>query len=182
MIYLELFLQFFKVSAFTFGGGYSAVPLIREVVLNANWMGEEQLAHMIAVSESTPGPILVNLATYIGNAQAGFWGSVVATIAVILPAYLAILLVTGILKKFITSPKVKVVLQGFTPCIIGVILATGGYMIVSNCAASSDWKTIALTALLAAVMILYPKLTKKNLSPIAIIMISAVLGMVVYST
>ena len=182
MIYLELFLQFFKVSAFTFGGGYSAVPLIREVVLNANWMGEEQLTRMIAVSESTPGPILVNLATYIGKAQAGFWGSVVATIAVILPAYLAILLVTGMLEKVMTSPKVKAVLQGLTPCIVGVILATGGYMLFSNCAASSDWQTVALAVLLAAIMIGYPKLTKKNLSPIAVILLSAVLGMVVYGT
>ena len=182
MIYLELFLQLFKVSCFTFGGGYSAVPLIREVVLNCNWMSEEQLAHLIAVSESTPGPILVNLATYIGSTQAGFWGSVVATIAVILPAYLAILLVTGLLQKFMTSPKVKAVLQGLIACVTGVILATGGYMILSNCAASFDWRTIVITAILAVVMIYYPKLTQKNLSPIAIIILSAVLGMVVYGT
>lgn len=181
MICLELFLHFFKVSCFTFGGGYSAVPLIREVVLNRSWMSEEQLAHLIAVSESTPGPILVNLATYIGNTQAGFWGSVAATVAVVLPAYLAILLVTGILKKFMTSPRVKAVLQGFNPCIAGVILATGGYMVFSNCVTSADWQTIALTVFLAAVMILYPKFSKKNLSPIAVILLSAVLGMVVYS-
>ena len=180
MIYLELFLEFFKVSCFTFGGGYSAVPLIREVVLNRSWMGEEQLSHLIAVSESTPGPILVNLATYIGNTQAGFFGGLVTTAAVILPAYLAILLVTGLLKKFIASPKVKAVLQGLTACVTGVILATGGYMIFSNCAASSDWRTVAITAVLALVMILYPKITKKNLSPITLILLSAVLGMLIY--
>ena len=93
MIYLKLFWDFFKVSCFTFGGAYGAIPLIRDMVLGNGWIAEDQLAYMIAVSESTPGPIMVNLATYIGNTQAGFWGSLIATIAVVLPAYLVILLV-----------------------------------------------------------------------------------------
>ena len=111
MIYLKLFLEFFKVSCFTFGGAYGAIPLIRDMVLGNGWITEERLSYMIAVSESTPGPIIVNLATYIGNDQAGFWGSLIATVGVVLPAYLVILLVFTILKNAIKNQYVQAVLR-----------------------------------------------------------------------
>ena len=95
MIYLKLFWDFFRVSCFTFGGAYGAIPLIRDMVLGNGWLTDERLTYMIAVSESTPGPIMVNMATYIGSDQAGFWGSVVATVGVVLPAYLVILLIVA---------------------------------------------------------------------------------------
>ena len=103
MIYLRLFWNFFKVSCFTFGGAYGAIPLIRDMVLGNGWISEERFAYMIAVSESTPGPIMVNMATYIGSDQAGFWGSLVATVGVVLPAYLVILLIVCILKNAIKN-------------------------------------------------------------------------------
>lgn len=74
MIYLDLFLGFLRVGCFAFGGAYGAIPLIRDTVLSYGWLDDEALAYMIAVSESTPGPIMVNLATYVGSNQAGFWG------------------------------------------------------------------------------------------------------------
>ena len=80
MIYLDLLLGFLRVGCFAFGGAYGAIPLIREVVLSYGWISEEALTDMIAVSESTPGPIMVNMATYIGSDQAGFWGSLAATV------------------------------------------------------------------------------------------------------
>ena len=97
MIYWDLFLGFLKVGCFTFGGAYSAIPLIRDVVRSYGWLSDETLTYMIAVSESTPGPIIVNLATYVGNSQAGFWGAVLATLAVVLPSFFVILLIMGAL-------------------------------------------------------------------------------------
>ena len=86
-----------KVGCFTFGGAYSAIPLIRDVVRSYGWLSDEILTYMIAVSESTPGPIIVNLATYVGNSQAGFWGAVLATLAVVMPSFFVILLIMGVL-------------------------------------------------------------------------------------
>lgn len=183
MIYLKLFLDFFRVSCFTFGGAYGAIPLIRDMVLANGWIAEDELAYMIAVSESTPGPIMVNLATYIGNTQAGFWGSLIATVAVVLPAYLVILLVMGILKNAIRNRYVQAVLRGLKPCVTGIVLATGLYMVIHNCvpSAEADPRALVITAALAAVMLLYPRFAKKKLSPIALICVSAVLGIIVYS-
>ena len=86
MILLELFLGFLRVGMFSFGGAYAAIPLIHDIVLSYGWIDDEMLTYMIAVSESTPGPIMVNLATYVGSSQAGLLGSVIATFAVVLPS------------------------------------------------------------------------------------------------
>ena len=183
MIYLKLFWDFFKVSCFTFGGAYGAITLIRDMVLGNGWISDERLTYMIAVSESTPGPIIVNLATYIGNDQAGFWGSLVATVGVVLPAYLVIILIVSILKNSIKHPYVQAVLRGLKPCVTGIILAMGVYMVIHNVVgtAAPDLPALILTALLAAAMYLYPKLAKKPLSPIGLICVSALLGIIVYS-
>ena len=186
MIYLKLFFDFFKVSCFTFGGAYGAIPLIRDMVLGNGWISEERLSYMIAVSESTPGPIIVNLATYIGNDQAGFWGSLIATVGVVLPAYLVILLVFSILKNTIKNKYVQAVLRGLKPCVAGIVLAMGVYLVIHNClpltqGAAADIPAIIITAVLTAVMLVYPRLAKKKLSPILLICISAVLGIIVYT-
>ena len=107
MIYLELFLGFLKVGCFAFGGAYGAIPLIRDVVMSYGWLNDETLSYMIAVSESTPGPIMVNLATYIGSSQAGIWGAVIATTAVVLPSFLIILLVTVLLKTALKNKYIQ---------------------------------------------------------------------------
>ena len=185
MILLKLFWDFFKVSCFTFGGAYGAIPLIRDMVLQNGWLTDERLSYMIAISESTPGPIMVNMATYIGNDQAGFWGSLIATVAVVLPAYLVIMLVMGILKHTIQKPGVQAVLRGLKPCVIGIVLATGLYMVIHNCVTFSggvtaDLRSAILTAALVGVMLLVKKITGKQLSSILLICISAVLGMVVF--
>ena len=180
MIYLELFLGFLKVGCFTFGGGYGAVALIRDVVLSNGWLSEEMLTYMIAVSESTPGPIMVNMATYIGSSQAGFWGAAVATLAVVLPSFFIMLLVSTLLAAVIKNKYVQAVLRGLKPCVVGIVLATGIWMTAKNFVPGFDLRAIVLTALLAAISPLWKKLRKKKLSPIALIAISAVLGMVVY--
>ena len=180
MIYLELFLGFLKVGCFTFGGGYGAVALIRDVVLSNGWLSEEMLTYMIAVSESTPGPIMVNMATYIGSSQAGFWGAAVATLAVVLPSFFIMLLVSTLLAAVIKNKYVQAVLRGLKPCVVGIVLATGIWMTAKNFVPGFDLRAIFLTALLAAISPLWKKFRKKKLSPIALIAISAVLGMVVY--
>lgn len=96
---LNLFLGFLKVGCFSFGGAYAAIPLIRDTVLSYGWLNDELLTYMIAVSESTPGPIMVNLATYVGASQAGFLGAMVATFAVVLPSFLIVLAVTAVFIK-----------------------------------------------------------------------------------
>ena len=182
MIYLELFLGFLQVGCFTFGGAYGAIPLIRDVVLSRGWLTDESLTYMIAVSESTPGPIMVNMATYIGSSQGGFWGALLATAAVVLPSFCIILLVMVLLNRILDHPWAKAILRGLKPCIIGIILATGLQLIVGNvlAAAQLDIKSLILTAVLTLALIISRKVTKKGIQPIALIVISAVLGMIVF--
>ena len=180
MIYLELFLGFLKVGCFTFGGGYGAVALIRDVVLSNGWLSDEMLTYMIAVSESTPGPIMVNMATYIGSSQGGLLGAAVATLGVVLPSFCIILLVSTLLASVIKNKYVQAVLRGLKPCVVGIVLATGIWMTVKNFAGGFDFRTLILTALLAAAPMVWKRLRKKKLSPIALIAISAVAGVVVY--
>ncbi len=182
MILLELFLGFLRVGCFSFGGGYAAVALIREVVLTHGWLSEESLAYVIAVSESTPGPIMVNLATYVGSTQAGIPGAVVATLAVVLPAFGIILALMAVLRRFTENPWVRALLTGLKACVTGVILATALEMLASDCLVSGrpDWIALGLTALLAAVYFGCKPLLKRKLSPIALIVLAAVLGAAVY--
>ena len=185
MIYLKLFWDFFRVSCFTFGGAYGAIPLIRDMVLGNGWITDERLTYMIAVSESTPGPIMVNMATYIGSDQAGFLGSLIATVGVVLPAYLIIMLIMGILKNTIQHRYVQAVLRGLKPCVTGIVLATGLYMVIHNMLPLSGGKVfdlpgIVITGLLGCILWLYRKVQKKPLSPIALILCAAVLGVIVF--
>ena len=184
MILLELFIGFLKVGCFAFGGAYGAIPLIRDVVLSYGWLDDEMLTYMIAVSESTPGPIMVNLATYVGSSQAGLAGSVIATLAVVLPSFLIILLVTAILKTALKNPYVQAVLRGLKPSMIGIILATGVYMILKNGMIIQEGtlliRPLILTLILGAVYFGSRKLKKGGISPILLICISAVVGIVAY--
>ena len=185
MICLDLFLGFLKVGCFAFGGAYGAIPLIRDVVMSYGWLNDEMLTYMIAVSESTPGPIMVNLATYIGSNQAGFLGASIATLAVVFPSFLIILLVTALLKTALKNKYVQAILRGLKPCVIGIVLATGIYMVLKNCFVTISDVTVNLnaviiSALLIASMFGYKHLKKKKLSPISLIILSAVLGIIVF--
>ena len=182
MIYLTLFLEFFKIGLFCFGGAFGMLPLIEETVVSHGWLTDDTVSYMIAVSESTPGPIMVNMATYVGSSQAGFLGALVATTAVVLPSFLVILLVCVLMKAFIKNAYVQAMLQGMKPCITGIILATGMDMMVKNCGfpVGPDYKAIILTAVLAFLFFGSEKLLKIKLSPIFLIGISGILGILVY--
>ena len=185
MMLLELFLGFLRVGCFAFGGAYGAIPLIRDVVLSYGWLEDDMLTTMIAVSESTPGPIMVNLATYIGNVQAGFIGALISTLAVVLPSFVIILLIMILLKTALKNSYVQAVLRGLKPCIIGIILATGLYMVFRSCFGSIrrraiDWTVSVLTAALGAIYFGSRKVLKNGISPIGLIAVSAVAGILVY--
>lgn len=128
---------------------------------------------------------MVNMATYIGSDQAGFWGSLVATVGVVLPAYLVILLIVRILKNAIKNPYVQATLRGLKPCVVGIVLATGAYMVVHNvlplpAQALFDPAGTVITGMLCVIMLLYPRFFGKKLPPIALILCSAILGVIVF--
>ena len=182
MIYLQLFLEFLKVGCFAFGGAYGAIPLIRDaVVVNNAWITEGQFSHFIAVSESTPGPIMINMATYIGSSQGGFLGAVIATLGVVINSFVIILMISKLLKKFVERRS----LDGVRPAVTGIVCATGLFMLfealfgsVSNIAVT--WQPLVIAFCIAVVMVAYKRLRKKQISPIILIILSAVLGIIVY--
>jgi len=189
MIYLKLFLTFLEIGATSFGGGYGMISLMRELVIANGWLTEEELLNMIAVAESTPGPIAVNMATFIGSKQAGILGSLCATFGVILPSFLIILLIAALIRGFMKYKGVQAFLSGVRPCIVALILATAATMALSGLfgietvpgSVSVDYIKLIILAVLIAVPILSKKLLKKQPSPIVLILISAVLGMAIYS-
>ena len=184
MIYLDLFLGFLKVGLFSFGGAYGAIPLIKDVVMHYKWMNEEQMANIIAISESTPGPIMVNLATYVGSIKGGILGSVIATLAVVMPAFFVILIVMFLLRKILDNPYTQAVLRGLKPCIIGIIMATGISMVAKYSlyplVQTNDYVPLILAIALAAIYFGSGRIMKKKISPIMLIIISAGLGMIVF--
>ena len=189
MIYLELFLTFLQVGAVSFGGGYAMISLIRENVLAYGWLTEEELMNMIAVSESTPGPIAVNMATFVGSAQGGVLGSLLATLGVVLPSFIIILIIAALIRNFLKYKEVQAFLGGIRPCVVGLILATAITMLMSTLFAFKsignevvpDIKGLVIFSVIAAVAIAFKKIRKKTISPILLILLSAGLGMAVYS-
>ena len=185
MILFELFLGFLWIGCFSFGGAYGAIPLIREVVLSYGWIEEEKLSYMIAVSESTPGPIMVNLATYIGSVKAGVPGATIATAAVILPAFLTVIVLMTLLKKLIGNGVFQATLSSLKACVIGIVLATGAYMILINCIGSVnnfsvDYSAIIMTVALSAVYFVSKKIIRNGISPIILICIAGIAGIIVF--
>lgn len=188
-ILLELFLAFFEIGALTFGGGYAMIPLVRETVLTRGWLTEEEMLNMIAVAESTPGPIAVNMATFVGSNEAGIIGSVVATLGVVLPSFIIILLIAALLKNFMKYKGVNAFLEGVRPCVVALILGTAITLFLSvllgigsgSFDLSVDVIGIVIFALVVAISLIYKKLRGKKPSPILMILISAGLGMIFYS-
>ncbi len=182
MIYLLLFAEFFKVGLFCFGGAFGMIPLIEETVLRHGWLTESRFVELIGVCESTPGPIAVNMATYIGSTQGGFFGSVVATLGVVLPSFLIILVIASLLKNFSDNKYFKAFLKGVKPVVTALILSTGviflfkslGFVSITNI--RIDIVSLAIFSLLLLVYFLVKCVFKKKISSIFLIALSAVLG------
>ena len=121
MIFLELFITFFKIGALTFGGGYAMIPLIEAEVLSHGWLELSELIDFIAISESTPGPFAINIATFIGSQQAGPLGSLFATLGVVMPSFIIILIVANFYERFKKSKAVSGCMSGLRPAVVGMI-------------------------------------------------------------
>ncbi len=179
MIFLELFLSFLKIGAFTFGGGYAMLPLIMETVVSKGWMSEEQLIDFVAVAESTPGPFAINIATYVGSEMGGFFGAVCATLGVVLPSFVIILIVAKCYEKFRKSKLVSGAMTGLKPVVVGLIGAAILSIGVKALGLSSFAFSLSFgLSLLFSLIILVPCLVMafKKLHPIFIVLISAGLG------
>ena len=185
MIYWYLFIEFLKIGLFTFGGGYAMLPLIKEVVLKYSWLTEEQFFDFIGVCESTPGPVAINMATYIGSMQGGFLGSLIATFAVVLPSFIIILLVASILKKFINNRFFQQALLGIKAVIIGLIFSTGITLLIKLLGFESltvfnfNFSSLIILLCLFILYTLFYKIKKVKINAIALILTSAGLGIIV---
>ena len=173
VIYLELFLIFFKIGAFTFGGGYAMLPLIQQEMLSHNWMDLEQLVNFVAVSESTPGPLAVNLASFVGAETGGLLGAGCATIGVVLPSFLIILLVAKFYRAFQTNTLVKGCMNGLRPTVVGMIGASLLSVAGSAFSLSAGVVPLVLAVVLLAVILFAHW---KKVHPILLIVGSAVVG------
>ena len=182
MIFLQLFYVFFCIGAFTFGGGYAMLPLMQEQVLSRNWATEEELIHFIAVSESTPGPFAINMATYIGAEMGGVFGSVCATLGVVLPSFVIILIVARCYDQFRQSKIIKGCMSGLKPAVVGLIAnAFLNVLITVFAPAGFAWAIFTQVSTyvylgIFAVMLL---LAFKKVHPILIICLSAAIGIAV---
>ena len=189
MIYLTLFLTFLKIGAVSFGGGYGMISLIREEVLLHGWLTESEFMNFIAVAESTPGPIAVNMATFIGSSQAGIFGSILSTLGVILPSFIIIFIIASLFQNLLKLAGVKWALNGVKPVVAGLITATGLTMLSSSIIGTKclsapinfDYKALIIFCAVILTSYLYKRFTKKKISPILLILISAILGILLYA-
>lgn len=185
MIYFQLFYEFFTIGLFTFGGGYAMIPLVKETVINNGWLAEADFYGFIGVCESTPGPVAINMATYIGSVQGGILGSVCATLGVVLPSFLIILLIASILNKFTDNKYFKNFIKGVKPVVSALILSTGILLLVECIGVNIELMTFDLKyisaiifVIITAIYLVFLKCFKKKVSSILLIVISAILGIV----
>ncbi len=188
MIYLKLFLTFLEIGAFSFGGGYGMISLVREAVIENGWLSEGEFINFVAVSESTPGPLAVNMATFVGASQGGIPGALLATAGVVLPSFIIILIIAALIKNLLRYAGVKAFLSGVRPCVVALVLATAATMALSlffslktlGGPVSADWRALLIFAVLAVFSFVLKLAKKKSPSPILMIVFSAGLGIVFY--
>jgi len=169
---LQLFLSFFKIGAFSFGGGYAMLPLLeKEIIITHNWLTSQEFVDIFAISEMTPGPIAVNSATFLGYKVAGFLGAIVATFAVILPSFIVITFLYLSIEKFKDSKYLDWIFQGIRPVVLGLILAAG---ITVAKTGVTDIRGLFIAGLLFYVV------SFKKLNPIWAIVLGGLLGVVLY--
>ena len=186
---LELFAVFFKIGLFTFGGGYAMLPLIQQEALSRGWLDADTLYRFIGVCESTPGPIAVNMATFVGSTQAGLSGAACATLGVVLPALLVMLLIAAAMKDFGNNGIVRDAMSGIRPVVAGMILAVGLWAAVrcllpqarnGGLALSPDARQIGIALALCGATMIWCRGLKRRFSPVLLILFSALCGIVAY--
>lgn len=185
MILWTLFIEFFKIGLFTIGGGYAMIPLVKETVLNYGWLAESEFYDFIGICESTPGPIAINMATYVGSVQGGIFGGMCATLGVVLPSFIIILLIAAVLKNFTENKYFKGFIEGVKPVVIALITSTGITLLI-KCIGYVSLKEFSFNAVSAICFLMLTiiyfgvkQFTKKKISTIKLIIISAILGIVI---
>ena len=177
MIYLKLFISYLKIGFFGFGGGYAMLSLIQnEIVVQNQWMTNAEFTDIVAISQMTPGPIAINSATYIGYTVAGFWGSVVATTAVCLPALTLMILITRFFLQLRDNRYVKGAIAGMKPVVVGMIGAAALLLMFPKSADGASFIDGWSWALFAAAMVA----SLKKVNPILLIVLGAVAGVAIY--
>ena len=189
MIYLQLFFTFFKVGIFAFGGGYAMLSLIGEEVLAFGWMNQEELLNFVGVETVIPGPIAVNMATYVGYEQGGFPGAFLATLGVVLPSFVIILVVAVFIKNLLKYPSVKVFIASMRPALAGLIASVAITMGVSvltkietkeTMIISVNWRSLIILAIVILIPLLWKRYQKKEFSSILLVILSGFLGMIIF--
>lgn len=185
MIYLQLLVSFFQIGIFSFGGGYAALPLIQQQIIeNRGWMTPQQFVDVLTISEMTPGPIAVNAATFVGNQVAGIFGGIVATIGVTLPSLIIVLTLAYFYFKYQGIQMVQGVIQGLRPAVVALIASAGLTIFLTAMfgegsfpvdIANLNWISVILFLIGIAL------LRKTRLGPIQVILLSGVAGIVIYS-
>ena len=182
-IFLELFLTCFKVGLFTIGGGAAIIPILQQEVVAKGWISMDEVLTYIAISESTPGPIAINMATFVGSSQAGILGALCATLGMVMPSCIIILIIAKFFSKFAENKYIKKVLVSIRPFVVGMILSAGIYLMLTAVGIHSfnelslEIRGIILTAVLATIMFAYKKIFKKPIPVIMFIVIAACVGM-----
>ncbi|MCH5189798.1 MAG: chromate transporter [Oscillospiraceae bacterium] len=181
MIYLKLFLTFFKIGLFTFGGGYAMLPLIQAEVLKNEWMTNTEIMNFVAISESTPGPFAINMATFVGTETGGVFGAVCSTLGVVMPSFIVILIVASVYEKFKKNKVVAGCMTGLRPAAIGLIASAALSLAITalfeDGISVSVFKSVEFYVS-AAVCIVMTVLALKKVHPIKIITASAAVGII----
>ncbi len=191
MIYFQLFYTFFLIGLFTFGGGYAMIPMIQDQIVGRGWMSDGELSDFIAISESTPGPFAINISTFVGSQTGGIFGAICATLGVVLPSFIIIILVAIVISKFLKNKFVQGGLNGVKPVIVALIASTAIIFFIKMALYQGNalfsqtiyFDRVAVTLLfaLAGFLFIYKRFQKKGLNPIALLFLSAVLGIVLFS-
>ena len=176
MIFLRLFWEFFKTGLFAIGGGMATVPFLFDISARTGWFTASELANMIAVSESTPGPIGINMATYVGFETAGILGGVVATIGLVTPSVIIIIIIAKLLARFADNPIVKTVFKYLRPAVIGLLLYALWHLLPLTFLGED--RNILVLPVIAFAVLLFCMLKWKKIHPIAWIGVGAVFGLV----
>ena len=186
MSYISLIYDFLMIGMCSFGGGYTTIPMVKDLVDKYNVLNVEMLENFIAIAESTPGPIAINLATFVGNEVGGILGGVIATLFEILPAFIIILVFVTFFKKYIDNNNVKFALSIIRPCIVGIIMAVGISLYVKNIIPNFSiidriniLKCLIISALIVIFLLAYKKIFNKKPSAIKVIIFGAFLGIAI---
>ena len=176
MIFWELFYEFFLIGLFTFGGGYAMIGQLKDIVVEKKkWVTNDELLEICAIAESTPGPVAINLSTYIGYKNKKILGSLVSTLGVVLPSFIVIFIISLFLEAFMQNKYVQYAFVGINACVAFMIIKAGIDLFVSL---KKSWWQILLTIIVIALMIIF-KLFDVNFSSIYLILIGAFLGIVI---